>query len=752
MRFLTDEYDVIIGEYYRTINTRALTLRDVGQVFSCRFLGVLESNGGMVALRVRTSKFGPRKGSYFSAVLFEDEWGKSKISWGDLSWMELLTHMKWQCECHCVWIRAADEPGFSIIGVKGFEKDFVEQLAPEKSLIALGPKVPPLEYIFNLIDIVSKSSFFNPSADALLDYDERPTSCWKPRLVSSEEDLNSLVLADFAAGKNVVIQGPPGTGKTYRMAKLAADLMCRGNSVCVTALTNRALMEVAHKLVDLSNNGDIPNFIKQGRVGKTSLATEEDKEIPNLNTLSREVLLNRKGNLSLATFYISSYWAKEASSAHFDYVIVDEASQAYLPMVAASLLLGKQVVWIGDQNQLSPIAQLNGDTIKFHKWESIIAGFNTLCCNFDFPQYMLSDTFRLTKRGAEFTSVFYSSNLSSVSSEQQVPIDLESLDKCGGPVFLPVNLPVGQKCPTEACDRIFDIVKQILNLQPKAEVAILAKFKETVGALQTVFVEKLNKKALPDSIRISTVDSIQGMTVDYCVFLIPNASITYSLEEQLFNVATSRARYSTIIVADPGLLAQPMPQNVRRYLLKLQGEGHIELKPSKPSPYTIDVGSVHIKVVDKIDLDKLGGSKRFPARNLPEGPRTFIIDTNVFYDCPDVLSRIGAPDSAVIPNMVLEELDNLKLKGKDRVKLNQASRNISDAIEKSFAKCESSDVTLLPADFNKNNPDSKILSVALKVKAGGGLPIVVTSDNILQSKAAAVGVTFVSLADFKKRK
>ena len=62
---------------------------------------------------------------------------------------------------------------------------------------------------------------------------------------------------------------------------------------------------------------------------------------------------------------------------------------------------------------------------------------------------------------------------------------------------------------------------------------------------------------------------------------------------------------------------------------------------------------------------------------------------------------------------------------------------------------EDADVSLLPVGFDKKNPDCQILSVALKYK--GENPIVLTSDNILQTRANGLGITTISLSDFLKQ-
>ena len=61
---------------------------------------------------------------------------------------------------------------------------------------------------------------------------------------------------------------------------------------------------------------------------------------------------------------------------------------------------------------------------------------------------------------------------------------------------------------------------------------------------------------------------------------------------------------------------------------------------------------------------------------------------------------------------------------------------------------EEPDVSLLPEGFDEKNPDCKILSVALKYNRGGAHAILLTSDNMLQSRASALGITTLSLSQF----
>lgn len=299
-----------------------------------------------------------------------------------------------------------------------------------------------------------------------------------------------------------------------------------------------------------------------------------------------------------------------------------------------------------------------------------------------------------------------------------------------------LELPLGDKKPKIAVSKIWECTSSIMAQNPKARIAILSKFKVAVKEIQKYFVLNLNKSELPENIIIETIDRVQGLTVDYCIFFIPNASIQYSLVSDLFNIATSRAIYSTIIVADKQLIKQYMPLEIRKFLLKLFPDNFIEIKTN----------DIAIKVVSKIDLSQFE-RKRWEIKVGMDN--VYIVDTNVFVKCPDIISKIGKNYTVVIPSTVLEELDKLKLKKSvDQSRLLKAAKNINTAFSNRFSKLEEPDVSLLPYGFDEKNPDCKILSVALKYNRGGANAILLTSDNMLQSRASALGLTTLSLSQF----
>ncbi len=732
--FLEAEYDAQMRSYARLVETKALVLKERGSVFVARFL---KFNADIAVFKIRMAENRPRKNSFWTASVFSGDMGAYK-NWGDLSWADLRGNYQseFSAKALCAWKGKSEDSQFCLLGIKGLTVGFAKVLEKTKPVVAFGPDVPPTKYLLNLLDLSKED---NPLTRGLFGYSQHHNSLWSPQIITSKQDLNETLIDCLKKSDGVVIQGPPGTGKTFRMARLAAQLLGQRCSVLVTALTNRALMELASK-------EDLASFLKVGKVTKTNLTVDEHKELPDLLSNEDNKCNAASGNLSLSTFYISSGWAKEfKDDIPFDYVIMDEASQAMFPMIAAIRKLGKKVIWVGDQAQLAPIVSTNADLIAEKGWSGIVRGFEALCDNFTYPSYMLSDTFRLTERGARQTGIFYNGNLKSVAPKTSVSTDIPGLNQEGGASFVGLDIKWGDKAPQPALNKIFDIAQSILTRNPKAEIAILSKFIETTKALQNHFLNRRTDE-VPKNLIIETVDKVQGLTVDYTLFLIPKASIEYSVEKELFNVATSRARFCTVIVSDKSLLRENMPQEVRRFLLQTEGEKCAAFKESQPLQ-RISAGELGVTVLGKIDLPKQS------LREIVEGKENiFVIDTNVFVKCPTIISKIGSY-KVVVPTTVLEELDHLKLKPNvDKKALSDAAKNINAAFQNQYSHLEAGDSSLLPAGFDSKKADCLILSVALKYKDEGKNAILLTSDQLLQSKALGLGLTTISLSEFIKER
>ena len=127
-------------------------------------------------------------------------------------------------------------------------------------------------------------------------------------------------------------------------------------------------------------------YLKDKKVFKTKITTDEEREVPRLQL--EKVVTPKKGCLVLSTFFITSGVAAELSTdAPFDFVIVDEASQALLQMIAAAKRLGKKSLFVGDVKQLPPVIQMKGSKVRENGYVHLVEGLNSITEMSLYPTY-----------------------------------------------------------------------------------------------------------------------------------------------------------------------------------------------------------------------------------------------------------------------------------------------------------------------------------------------------------------------------
>lgn len=550
-QFIQDELKTQTDEFKIKLDTSALDLLLVkNEVFVSKLIKFTD-NDEMI-LKFTSSRPLPRINDYLYCFTLPDALRRYK-DWGDLTYGELIKKETRATEVKCIWHQISDDPKFMIVGFRGATSDFKKYVENAQGIIILGPQVPPFEYLANLEKIAHS---FHPKCVEILDADYI-TKPWSPQLLSSKEDLTEIVLSEYRDTDSIIIQGPPGTGKTFRIAELCKRLCTNGHSVLVTALTNRALMEVADKLKD--------SIVKCDSVFKTNLTTDEAKEVPGI--LSADKICAIPGKLMLSTFYVSSgAVTQNYEGPLFDYVIVDEASQAFLAMLAAANMLGRKNLWVGDVFQMPPIVQMSKARVKRQGYETLINGLDSLTISNRYKTYQLSDTFRLGRRAAEYTGLFYNNTLNSLADKTGTLYEQKD-----GPIIIFENMPVGDPAPKNAINNAVNIASKILKHDRNKTIAILTQLVNTTKAIQ---LEVTRQIGITNNVMVDTVAKVQGLSRDIIIYIIPDTDAKiHSLELRLFNVATSRARENTYIVCPQNILNYTyMSPLVKKYLNRLAEE------------------------------------------------------------------------------------------------------------------------------------------------------------------------------------
>lgn len=763
-QFLEEELRAQTEAYKQKLDTSALfLLQDREELFVAQFL---KFQDGEMILKFSNKRGIPRQGEYLYCFTVPKEL-RDYRNWENKTYGDLIKAKTNYSEIVCIWQAPSSEKDFSIAGFRGVELEFsIHIQEAEGMILLLGPNKPPFEYIANLQSIVQNKN--NESVNKILDQDFQ-VSDWTPSLLDNKNNIADFVLSQLALQDSLIIQGPPGTGKTYLIAEICERLCNQGKSVLVTALTNRALIEIIEKPA-------LKRLLEEHRIFKTKLSVDETRAIKDIQQ-TKEVS-PQPYNLILSTFFITSgQAAKTFNEPPFDYVIVDEASQALLGMFGGAKLLGKKNIWIGDTRQLPPVVALSDDKVNRKNYGALVDGLKALSETASMPIFQLTETHRLTDRAANYSGVFYKNSLNSRAkkdirlSYSEMNNDFAKLfNPNGGPTLIKADLKAGEFKPNNALKLATDIVKHLLATNEKLHISVLTYFVETTKALQKSIFQTVGYHK---NLLIETVSRVQGLTTDVTIFVVPNSSYHRSLENRLFNVATSRSKRHTLIITDKDVLTRSQIDNeVKVYLQRLneefsfyiQFEGlavaniseakHQEAvekektENTQPKSETETISKTGLKVVGKIDLSKFDKPKKEISK---DKQNFYIIDTNVFVDYPDIISKIDKKYQIILSAKVIDELDYLKVSLTEEQKRNvqKALKQINENIDKRGIKMDTADLTLLPNDFNKKSPDNFILSVALKYKDEN--PIMLTSDNGLQIKAKGLGITTITLKDFLKQ-
>ena len=556
-QFLEDELKAEVNDFDIKLNTSAAYLMDKGEVFTAQFLSF--SDSGEMRVRFSTKRPIPRKGEYLYCMTLHKELRDYK-NWGNRTYGDLVKDKTNFSEVICNWISPSDDPRFILAGFIGVDVEFADWISSAPmTVLVMGPNKPPFDYIAHLQSLIQCQNSI--SVSSVLDADYAPDS-WKPTLLDGKRDISKFLLAQLSLNDSIILQGPPGTGKTYHISKLCAELMSQGYSVLVTALTNRALVEIAKKPF-------LQPYLDDRKIYKTKVTIDEEKEIPKLTTIKEVNPI--KGSLVLSTFFNTSGVASElAADEPFDYVIVDEASQALLPMIAAAKRLGKKTLFVGDVKQMPPVIQIKTSKIRENRYESLVEGLNSITQAALYPTYQLTETRRLTERGAKYTGLFYEDSLVSLADHKWIEaFNCFFLNRGGGPTLLKTDMEIGDLAAISAMDLTLAVVSAIHKEMKDKEIAVLTCMKETVRGLQ----KKINSNLKKSNLIIDTVARVQGLTTDICIYVVPNTHYLRSLDPRLFNVATSRARFQTIIIVDKEIFGYSrMNSQVKEYLCKLDAE------------------------------------------------------------------------------------------------------------------------------------------------------------------------------------
>ncbi|MBW0157613.1 TM0106 family RecB-like putative nuclease [Sedimentimonas flavescens] len=394
------------------------------------------------------------------------------------------------------------------------------------------------------------------AAEALLSRDA-PRFLSGPRvdvLMERETVEGTIDAVSELDGSVLPIQGPPGTGKTYVTAHAIMALVRAGKRVAVASTSHEAVRNVLMQVI-AAQGFDDPEF---DIVHKLSDDTYPDDCPVHRAYDNDDAYLSTASVVGGTAFLFSRPEFEQA----FDVLFIDEAGQVGLANTLAMSTCARNLVLIGDPRQLPQVVQ----------------GAHPEPANLSCLDWMQGDAAAIPKDRGIFLPVTRRMNpdvcrfISDQVYEGHLRSHPDTARQCVGKVpnlpstgahFIEVPHEGNAQIAREEVDAIRQAVGALLqgtwtdksgDTRPlrQSDIIVVAPYNLQVNAL---------RRALPDGIRVGTVDKFQGQEAPVCLVSMTASSgdemprgMEFLLSRERINVAVSRAQGLALVFGSPRLL------------------------------------------------------------------------------------------------------------------------------------------------------------------------------------------------------
>ncbi|MDX8152081.1 TM0106 family RecB-like putative nuclease [Patulibacter brassicae] len=356
----------------------------------------------------------------------------------------------------------------------------------------------------------------------------------------------------------VAVQGPPGSGKTYVGAHVIARLVRdHGWKVGVVAQSHAVVENLLTKLV---TDAGLPAALvgkerkqdaEAAPVAFTALASGKQPEFAQRHRATGFVLGGTAWTFANP---------KRVERAELDLLVIDEAGQFSLAATMASSVAARNLLLLGDPQQLPQVSQVTHPAPVDRSALAWIAdGSDVLPAEFG---YFLDRTWRMPPElTAPVSRLSYGGAL--LAHPQQQHRRLHGVDP--GLHVLPVeHHGYAQHSPEEATavtDLVGDLLgrtwecgEEIRPLAPK-DVIVITPY----NAQRVTVLEALTAVGI-EGVRVGTVDAFQGQEAAVSIVTLAASSaaevprgLSFLILRNRLNVAISRATWASWLVHSPGL-------------------------------------------------------------------------------------------------------------------------------------------------------------------------------------------------------
>jgi uncharacterized protein len=333
---------------------------------------------------------------------------------------------------------------------------------------------------------------------------------------------------------------------------MAVALMREGKRVGVTSLSHKAINKL---LEEIEREAREQGFAFTGRKKSTSGNAESRFEGQFVDSAdSWQELLDADLQLLAGTAWL---FARENFEGQLDTLFVDEAGQVSLADVLGVGSVARNLVLLGDPNQLPQVSQgAQRDEAKVSVLQHLLGPDETVPPD---RGIFLERTWRLRPEICGFTSeAYYEGRL--------VPAEVaerRSLAAGNGLFWRAVEHEGRSQSSWEEADAVAAEIRALLGTEYTDENGItrpLGPADFLVVAPYNAQVRRLVQR-VPDGVRVGTVDKFQGQEAPVVLVSLASSTAEYAprgigfaFNKNRFNVATSRAQCRVVLVCAPRLL------------------------------------------------------------------------------------------------------------------------------------------------------------------------------------------------------
>ena len=367
-------------------------------------------------------------------------------------------------------------------------------------------------------------------------------------------------------GQFLLVIGPPGTGKTTFIST-ASKLLGREGKVLVTAHTNRAVDNIIKNMepgfarrIGYKVSPEVRKHSIEHALLELTCETGVDRIFEKLEKFRGIEGITRK---LLDEARVVGATLMKCALSHsflpdFDYVFVDEASQATISEVLAGIFLGKKIILVGDPNQLPPVLRCrNPERFSAFSFFSLFAD----------KAVWLRTHYRSNAEIIGFSAKHvYGGKIKPHESCKEIKLRFrrtpekyaDVLDPEKPLVFLAVKGREERSGSSRLNVREAEVCCELFEEMKRCGVSDIA-----------VITPYLAQKELIRSMGVNanTVDAFQGKESDVVIFsTVSTSNLKFSSDTKRFNVAVTRARRKLIVLANP--LAFDFPSNRKTLLYR----------------------------------------------------------------------------------------------------------------------------------------------------------------------------------------